>query len=361
MIRNTGRLCNLKLLWSICSLLFSCQHCPQAEGVLSLSSASPLLSLWSTKQLSSSAARLGLQARPGSEMWMGDVLQGNEGACPCLSRCWGRNGWDRTNSSPLSCSCTISLLGSGKMEENKENDLGPPLPQSYAATVARQSTVPSTSTMPGKHRVCPISAICQNATWGKVESLPTCQSSTRNTTCAMHMRPAGLSGAPQDPQNQAKCLLLCVLGAVAGTSPPRAELSHKQAHWQGRNHIRASQFVRQQLQPGGFPGAEPLAVEVRFHWSCGKIATDSLKLLDLTPTKLALSCCRRRLGDYLSHYIPEFKGPCTDVDLALKAVLTFPVDGRRKAPAPGGSRVVQSLTCAVNGDTFLFRSPPKLC
>ncbi|XP_075297352.1 WD repeat domain phosphoinositide-interacting protein 1 isoform X2 [Opisthocomus hoazin] len=42
-----------------------------------------------------------------------------------------------------------SLLGSGKTEENKENDLQPPLPQSYAATVARQSTVPSTSTMPG--------------------------------------------------------------------------------------------------------------------------------------------------------------------------------------------------------------------
>uniref|UniRef100_A0A674GMV5 WD repeat domain, phosphoinositide interacting 1 n=1 Tax=Taeniopygia guttata TaxID=59729 RepID=A0A674GMV5_TAEGU len=41
-----------------------------------------------------------------------------------------------------------SLLGSGKMEENKENDLQPPVPQSYAATVARQSTVPSTSTMP---------------------------------------------------------------------------------------------------------------------------------------------------------------------------------------------------------------------
>ncbi|NXC19283.1 WIPI1 protein, partial [Corythaeola cristata] len=42
-----------------------------------------------------------------------------------------------------------SLLGSGKMEENEENDLQPPLPQSYAATVARQSTVPSASTMPG--------------------------------------------------------------------------------------------------------------------------------------------------------------------------------------------------------------------
>lgn len=102
-------------------------------------------------------------------------------------------------------------------------------------------------------------------------------------------------------------------------------------------------------------------MELCSHWSCGKIATDSPKLLDLTPTKLALSCCRRRLGDYLSHYIPEFKGPRTDVDLTLKAVLTFPVDGRRKAPAPGGSCVVQSLTCAVDGDTFLFHSPPKLC
>lgn len=47
---------------------------------------------------------------------------------------------------------TISLLGSGKIEENKENDLQPPLPPSYAATVARQSTMPSSSTMPGEHR-----------------------------------------------------------------------------------------------------------------------------------------------------------------------------------------------------------------
>lgn len=41
MIRNTVCLCNLKLLWSICSLLFLCQHCPLAEVVLSLSAASP--------------------------------------------------------------------------------------------------------------------------------------------------------------------------------------------------------------------------------------------------------------------------------------------------------------------------------
>nr|XP_005283001.1 WD repeat domain phosphoinositide-interacting protein 1 isoform X1 [Chrysemys picta bellii] len=42
-----------------------------------------------------------------------------------------------------------SLLGSGKTDENKENDLRPPLPQSYAATVARPSTMPSSSSRPG--------------------------------------------------------------------------------------------------------------------------------------------------------------------------------------------------------------------
>ncbi|XP_043441032.1 WD repeat domain phosphoinositide-interacting protein 1 isoform X1 [Prionailurus bengalensis] len=43
---------------------------------------------------------------------------------------------------------THSLLSSGTTEENKENDLRPPLPQSYAATVARPSTS-SASTVPG--------------------------------------------------------------------------------------------------------------------------------------------------------------------------------------------------------------------
>ncbi|XP_008047431.1 WD repeat domain phosphoinositide-interacting protein 1 [Carlito syrichta] len=43
---------------------------------------------------------------------------------------------------------THSLLGSGTAEENKENDLRPPLPQSYAATVARPSPS-SASTVPG--------------------------------------------------------------------------------------------------------------------------------------------------------------------------------------------------------------------
>nr|XP_012309364.1 WD repeat domain phosphoinositide-interacting protein 1 [Aotus nancymaae] len=43
---------------------------------------------------------------------------------------------------------TSSLLGSGTTEENKENDLRPSLPQSYAATVARPSAS-SASTVPG--------------------------------------------------------------------------------------------------------------------------------------------------------------------------------------------------------------------
>uniref|UniRef100_A0A8C5K8I3 WD repeat domain phosphoinositide-interacting protein 2 n=1 Tax=Jaculus jaculus TaxID=51337 RepID=A0A8C5K8I3_JACJA len=43
---------------------------------------------------------------------------------------------------------THSLLGSGATEESKENDLRPPLPQSYAATVARPSTS-TASTVPG--------------------------------------------------------------------------------------------------------------------------------------------------------------------------------------------------------------------
>ncbi|KAM6164332.1 WD repeat domain phosphoinositide-interacting protein 1 [Rhynchocyon petersi] len=43
---------------------------------------------------------------------------------------------------------THSLLGSGTTDENKENDLRPSLPQSYAATVARPSTA-SASTVPG--------------------------------------------------------------------------------------------------------------------------------------------------------------------------------------------------------------------
>ncbi|XP_032312900.1 WD repeat domain phosphoinositide-interacting protein 1 isoform X1 [Camelus ferus] len=43
---------------------------------------------------------------------------------------------------------THSLLGSGTSEENKENDLRPSLPQSYAATVARPSAA-AVSTVPG--------------------------------------------------------------------------------------------------------------------------------------------------------------------------------------------------------------------
>lgn len=43
---------------------------------------------------------------------------------------------------------THRLLGSGTTDENKENDLRPSLPQSYAATVARPSTS-AASTVPG--------------------------------------------------------------------------------------------------------------------------------------------------------------------------------------------------------------------
>lgn len=240
----------------------------------------------------------------------------------------------RTNSSPLSCSCTISLLGSGKMEENKENDLRPPLPQSYAATVARQSTVPSTSTMPGKHRVCPSSGRSKKATWGKVESLPTSKGSTRNTTCAKQTGAAGLSGAhlvhPHLPQKQARHFLLCFSGPLASAPPPRAELHHKQAHQQSGNHIQASQLVRQQLLPGWFPGAETGAVEVRSHYFCGKMATDSPKPVAPYPKEASTKLLQKT--GRLSRYIPESKGPHIDVDLILKLVLTFMVGGGKLLP-----------------------------
>uniref|UniRef100_A0A8D0BZE4 WD repeat domain, phosphoinositide interacting 1 n=1 Tax=Salvator merianae TaxID=96440 RepID=A0A8D0BZE4_SALMN len=46
--------------------------------------------------------------------------------------------------------CALStLLDLGKAEENKENDLRPPVPQTYAATVAKQSSVPLPSMVPG--------------------------------------------------------------------------------------------------------------------------------------------------------------------------------------------------------------------
>lgn len=45
-----------------------------------------------------------------------------------------------------------SLLSSGTADENKENDLKPSLPPSYAATVARPSTS-AASTVPGERLV----------------------------------------------------------------------------------------------------------------------------------------------------------------------------------------------------------------
>lgn len=82
------------------------------------------------------------------------------------------------------------------MEENKENNLQPPVPQFYAATVARQSTVPSTSTMPGKHHICHSSGRSHKTTWGKVESVPDSKGSSRITSCALHTGAAGLWSSP---------------------------------------------------------------------------------------------------------------------------------------------------------------------
>lgn len=69
-------------------------------------------------------------------------------ASPALPRevSWARS--DRS-SLPAPSIAAGSLLGSGTSEENKENDLRPPLPQSYAATVARPSAS-AASTVPGE-------------------------------------------------------------------------------------------------------------------------------------------------------------------------------------------------------------------
>lgn len=222
MIRNTVCFCNLKLLWSISSLLFSCQHCPLAEVVLSLSSAFPhpaLLVEHNALLLCSAARAAGSACMRGcrwvmcfKETWTHVLVSAGAG---------GGTVGIRTNSSPLSCSCAISLLGSGKMEENKENDLRPPLPQSYAATVARQSTVPSTSTMPGKHRICPSSGRSKKASWGKGES-PSFQGFNQTHHLCNETGAAGLLRAhPVHFQ-----------GPLPSASPPCAELHHKRAHQQ---------------------------------------------------------------------------------------------------------------------------------
>lgn len=98
MIRNTVCLCNLKLLWSVCSLLFPCQHCPPAEVVLPLSPSSPPAFLVE-HNAPLSTALLGLLH---AVMGMGDVLRGDVDVWACLSWSWGRTVRIRTNSSPLS-------------------------------------------------------------------------------------------------------------------------------------------------------------------------------------------------------------------------------------------------------------------
>lgn len=69
-------------------------------------------------------------------------------ASPALPREVSWAGGDRS-SLPAPSIAARSLLGSGTSEENKENDLRPPLPQSYAATVARPSAS-AASTVPGE-------------------------------------------------------------------------------------------------------------------------------------------------------------------------------------------------------------------
>lgn len=74
-------------------------------------------------------------------------------ASPTLPREVSWAGGDRS-SLPAPSITAGSLLGSGTSEENKENDLRPPLPQSYAATVARPSAS-AASTVPGERAAGP--------------------------------------------------------------------------------------------------------------------------------------------------------------------------------------------------------------
>lgn len=148
-----------------------------------------------------------------------------------------------------SCPSTISLLGSGKTEENKENDLQPPVPQSYAATVARQSTVPSTSTMPGEPRGCPsLGQRSEKAPGGKWQSpkLPRVRCSKTPRDC----RALWSSPSPSPGVAQAFSALL------AG---PLVQRCSQTGPWPSRNHIRALELVRQQPAScqTGFQELEP--------------------------------------------------------------------------------------------------------
>lgn len=109
------------------------------------------------------------------------------------------------------------------MEENKENDLQPPLPQSYAATVARQSSVPSTSTMPGKHHVCPFLSQKQNSHLGQSGKSPNLQGFTqKHHVCSADWssRILELTRFISCPPKQARNVLLCFLGSLASAAPP---------------------------------------------------------------------------------------------------------------------------------------------
>uniref|UniRef100_A0A8B9D2S9 WD repeat domain, phosphoinositide interacting 1 n=1 Tax=Anser cygnoides TaxID=8845 RepID=A0A8B9D2S9_ANSCY len=156
-----------------------------------------------------------------------------------------------------------SLLGSGKTEENKENDLQPPVPQSYAATVARQSTVPSTSTMPGERRGCPSSGQGSKKAPGakrQVSKLP-------RVRCSKTPRVQGRLGQ-QGPLELTQFLPRDGSGVLCSAcwAPCAALLTNRPlAEQKPHPSFGACPTAVCQL-PDGFPGVGTMAVEVRSHY-----------------------------------------------------------------------------------------------
>lgn len=162
-----------------------------------------------------------------------------------------------------SCPCAISLLGSGKTEENKENDLQPPVPQSYAATVARQSTVPSTSTMPGERRGCPSSGQGSKKAPGakrQVSKLPRvrCSKTPRVQSRLGQQGPLELTQFLPRDGSGVLCSACWAPCAALLTNRPLAEQKPHPS-------FGACPTAVCQL-PDGFPGVGTMAVEVRSHY-----------------------------------------------------------------------------------------------
>lgn len=153
--------------------------------------------------------------------------------------------------------CTISLLGSGKMEENKENDLQPPVPQSYAATVARQSTVPSTSTMPGEHHMCPSLGATKppGAKW-KVSHIPRAHPGSPQVHCTLGQQDFGAHWVHPLPHKQGTSFLLCFLCQLCSLCHRRAQGRAGTTLWQTAAAAR------------WFPGVVTMGVGVRAYWFC---------------------------------------------------------------------------------------------